>query len=46
MRTLDSILEKLDIKPENSNCIVDKSLKNEIYIYGGFTNNIISIIFR
>ena len=46
MRTLDSILEKLDIKAENYHSIVDKNFKNEIYIYGGFTNNIISIIFQ
>ena len=46
MRTLDSILAKFDIKAEKYHSIVYKNFKNEIYIYGGFTNNIISIIFQ
>lgn len=46
MGTLDSILQKLHITIKNYQGIIDKILDGEIYIYGGFTNNIIFIIFQ
>ena len=45
MGTLDSILQTLHITSKNYQFMVDKILDGEIYIFKGFTNNIISIIF-